>query len=179
MRLLFGIVLAATCCLAAASDTPEVNAAKRLFDLMGVDVMYADVDAACRKNMNRTLDARASYVVDPNAFGGMTPSSANWRELEQVFEDYGRDACGVSDIDAIKQIYVQLLSTRLSLAELESTIASQLTPAGQKTRLAMIDGARLLMTYQLAQQQKNVAKANERIEIRMRALADKYKEAPR
>lgn len=179
MRVLLGIGLASFCCLAAAADTSHVAAARRLVDLIGIEQMYGDVDAACRANISRPLDAREAYAANPEAFGGVSPRSAYWVEVERLFQAYGQDACGVSDIDAIKDIYVQVFSNRLSIAELETVTAAQLTPEGRKTKLAMLEAARLMIRHQLAQQQKNVEKAHERYEQGVQAVAAKYKAVPR
>lgn len=177
MRLLLAIALTSLCCIAAAADNPKIDAARRLVELMQFDQAYRDVDNACQNR--KPGDAHAAYAADPQAFGGISPRSAYWGDVEALYSAYWVAACGTSDTAAIKNIYVQVYANRLSLAELQYVIASMESPAGRQTQVANLEAARLMIAYQQERQEQNVAKATDRFERALREMMAKYKAAPR
>lgn len=178
MRVLLALILASFSCTGLAADDPRQAAARRLVDLLQIDSIYQDVSNACTDLADTASAARKSYDANPKAFGGLSPRSAYWPDVEALYRRYRAEACTGTTLQAAKEIYVQVFAQRLSLDELERAAADLATPEGQALQAASREASRRLSVLQVVQQERATAAATQRFRDKMRELAVRFEADP-
>lgn len=179
MRALLALILALSSCATLAGEDPKLAAAQRLVELLQIDEIYEDAQRACSDAANAAASAGAAYAANPQVFGGLSPRSAYWPEVESLYRRYRLDACSGSTAESAKQIYARIFAQRLSRQELEAAAAHMATPEGQAMQAASREAARVLSIQQAVAQEEATAAATRRFRDGMRALTARYKAAPR
>lgn len=179
MRAPVALILAISSSASLAADDPTLAAARRLVDMLQIDAIYQDALGACGDATDAASSARQSDEANPRAFGGMSPRSAYWPEVEDLYRRYRMEACGATTARIAKEIYVKVFAQRLPREELERAAAQMATPESRALQAASREAARMLSVHQATEQELATAAAALRFREKMLELSARYKADPR
>lgn len=76
---------------------------------------------------------QSRFFANPSAFGGISPQSVYWPEIEEIFRRYTTDACtaGIT-ADEYAEMYVGQIAEHLKEDDLRAAIAFYASPTGQR-----------------------------------------------
>ncbi len=129
MRRFLAVLLVVTASMASADDGKEVLA-RRLIDLTHFDEQFKELDKACHEDPGAA--AKKAYMRAPAQFGGISPQSAYWPEVELAFATFFGASCGMVTPSAASDVFVHVYTEALSLADLKLIVDFYTSPAGHK-----------------------------------------------
>jgi hypothetical protein len=180
MRYLLALLLAASCGLCFADERADkMAAANQLVELLQIGKLVARQAADCvPKAEDRAARAKSAYEKDPKPFGGITPQSQHWQEVEHLYERFYVETCLYLQPDIAKNAYASALAEGVSLPALEAAIRFYSSPDGQ---LYASESTKAMAEYcsdvQLqVQAMRTLAQTNYRNGLRK--LTERYKADP-
>lgn len=160
MRFLPGLCLTSLCCCAMAQDTPKEAAARRLVGLLQMDEAYVGMERVCRDSWDAAAAASGGYKMNPEMFGGLSPSLPTWTGVVALYREHRNQSCAYNDLAPLKEISVQVFANRLSLADLNTAVAQASTARGRALQSAATEAARMMTAVQVERQLTQSAKAD-------------------
>ena len=116
----------------------RLNAAKQLAQLLQLDRLFQAYLSACESPENTPFDPRLAFKSDPGGFGGISPQSAYWPEVEKIYATYRATACAYATSEKYSQYFVEQYARRLSLEDLKAAIAFYSSPVGKRLQEAVV-----------------------------------------
>lgn len=121
----------------------------------------------------------AAYRASPGQFHGISPQSAYWPEVEQVWRARSVDRCAAQSDESPAAIIARRYAANLSTTELREVVAFQESPSGRAfiaaTRLARQD----LESPPAARPRRDTDAASTTFRQAMLRLKEKYERAPK
>jgi hypothetical protein len=138
MRRLLAVLLVSLCFQVQANDVDDRRAlAQRLADLLEIRAQYeffrekcAQSDADLEKVL---LELHAKHPAD---FGGISPQSAYWPEVRQIYREYFEEGCSHASGAKMEPLFVKNYAATMTLAELNAAVTFYSSPAGQGVQAA-------------------------------------------
>jgi hypothetical protein len=161
----------------ACADDGKAVLARRLVDLTHFDDQFKQLDKACHEDPGAA--AKKAYMRTPSQFGGISPQSAYWPEVEVVFEKFYVSACGAVTPSAATEVFVQTYTETLSLGDLQLIVDFYSSPAGHKLTAAQPLMAAAMAKQMQALQKPMTSQATAQYTEAITALTAKYRADPR
>jgi hypothetical protein len=150
-RLVFLLLMSLPALGSAAAQADNANAemlAKRMVKLMRISDTYVEINSQCAGEKSAiAADLLEVYRSRPADFGGISPESNYWPEVERIYYRYRGAGCMAASPETIEAIYTAVYSKYMSVADLEKVIAFYETPAGARMQEAGRQLGRELATY--------------------------------
>ena len=176
------LILIALVCPALAYGQPQqerLTAAKQLARLLQLDRLFQAYLSACESPENTPFDPRLAFKSDPGGFGGISPQSAYWPDVEKIYATYRATACAYATSEKYSQYFVEQYARRLSLEDLNAAIAFYSSPVGKRFQEAVVSADRDFQQYanQLMLEAYEIANAQYQRDIR--DLQRRYRANPK
>ena len=119
--------------LSASSPSDKSKLAAELSTVLGTEEMFAAYLHACTAS-NVGYDPKDEFRANPAYFGGISPQSSYWPEVETVYRNYQRQVCGYITAADFRKFYADHFASALSAEELRAAIQFYSTVGGKKLR---------------------------------------------
>jgi hypothetical protein len=133
MRHLLAVLLILCCAPVLADDASErVALAERLTELLEIKPLYSALGKDCIPQPSTFSNAMLkAYGENPGFFGGISPRSAYWPEVEAIYREYMVQGCAVANAEKFSVVYVSAYARSMALPDLRAAVAFYSSPAGQ------------------------------------------------
>lgn len=165
---------------AAAEKTPAtVELSAQLTELMRVRAMVDATLKQCSDPEGSSSDARNAFTSSPGSFGGVSPQSAYWPEVEAIYADYRASACAYLTVDGFMTYYAGILAEKNTEEDLRAALRFYSSSAGKRFQDSIVAASVAFQEYANGSMKKTAADATEKYQAAVRALIRKYKKEPR
>ena len=137
--LILGIVCAFFGSVSANSASDKSKLAAELAFALGTEEMFAAYLRECTAS-NASYDPIAEFRINPAYFGGISPQSSYWPEVETVYRNYQKEVCGYITPKDFREFYADHFVSALSTEELRAAIRFYSSVGGKKLRTANLSG---------------------------------------
>lgn len=181
MRNLLAVVLILCCLPAVADDTVERGVlAKQLTELLEVEALYASLGKQCTPKPAEFSDSLLkTYGEMPDQFGGISPKSAYWAEVESIYREYFEQACATAGLEKLSVVYVAAYAQTMALADLRAAVVFYSSPAGKAMQAGTRKVFHDLQPVLLRHVEANERAANLIVQQSMLLLKNKFKAIPK
>lgn len=157
----------------------KVPAAVQLAELMHVRAMVDAVVKQCNKPEGSSSEAKTSFTSNPGSFGGISPQSAYWPEVEAIFVEFRSGTCSYLNVDGFLAYYAGILADKNTEEDLQTALRFYSSPAGKRFQESIVFASVAFQEYAGESIKKSTIEANEKYRMAMRDLIRKYKKEPR
>jgi hypothetical protein len=183
---LLGYLAAATFVLSAhaqpANDSPassekRIALAMQLLDLIGYRASWSESSKQCTKGM--PSEARKAFTSSPGSFGGLSPQSAYWPDVERIYIKYEKTKCAAFGNEVFYRSFAEGYARELSDADLNAAIAFYSSDTGKRIQRATVE-ASVTLTREMARKMTQIdTEATAAFRLELRDLMSKYREDPK
>lgn len=178
--LLISALLAIAALPAAAEKTPATLAlSAQLTESMGVRTMVDAMLKQCSDPEGSSFDAKTAFTTSPGSFGGLSPQSAYWSEVEAVYADYRAGTCAFLTVEGFMTYYAGVLADKNTEEDLQAALRFYASPAGKRFQDSVVIASVAFQDFASDSVKKATTDASERYQAAMRVLIRKYKREPR
>ena len=177
MRIVLAFFLLAVSAFAQAADPAPPEPVVRLVRMMMLFVSDDGSPLGC--DSSRAAfgeELRGKYLVRPGTFGGISPQSAYWPEMEELHYQYHSATC--VDSVAMQSSFAVALARVISVADAEAALAFYSSPAGKNVMTGMRIAGKDMSKHGAATSEVRKA-ADEAYTSAYRELLAKYKREPK
>lgn len=181
MRTIFAAIILTFAALPVfAEKTPvTLELGAQLADVMRMRDMVDAVIKQCSDPQGSSFDAQAAFTSSPGSFGGISPQSSYWQEVEAIYAEYRRGACAYLTADGFLAYYAGVLAEKNSEEDLRIALQFYSSPAGKRFRDSLVFASVAFQDYTGESIRQATASAAENYQSSMRAVIRKYKKDPR
>lgn len=178
-RALTILLLASAFGVGAAPSAETEELGKQLTKLLRFDEMFQSSLKACTEPEGTPFDPRVEFTLSPESFGGISPQSAYWPEVEEIYKRFQFKACSYASPQKLSNFFSERLASKLSAEDLKAAIAFHSSPVGKRIGQATIESDAEFQTFanKLMLEAYEVARKDHQRDIR--ALLTKCKAAPK
>jgi hypothetical protein len=137
---------------AAQPTTEHEKLAGELARLLGTEEMFAAYLTQCTAPTSG-YDPRHLFRENPAHFGGISPQSAYWPEIEALFQKYQGRMCAYISAAEFSRFFAEYYGRDLTTAELKAAVDFYSTPGGRKVSLANQTANRAFQAFAQAKMQ--------------------------
>jgi hypothetical protein len=176
---ILGFSLLAALSVNAAENTRKMALATELTELMQVRHIASGYLAHCSKQEGAYLDPKRLFTSDPSLFGGVSPQSAYWPEVVELYGKYQAKACLAVSADKFARFFAEQYEAKLSETDLEAAVAFFSSAAGQRYNSASAETNLAFQAYLTKEMTRVVSDAFKEVQQDLRAISLKYKNDPK
>ena len=178
--LLLSVAFSLAALPAFAEKTPAtLQLSAQLTELMRVRAMVDAVLKQCNDPDGSSADAKTSFTSSPGNFGGISPQSAYWPEIEAIYADYRNGMCTYLTVEGFLAYYAGVLSERNTEEDLRAALQFYSSTAGRRFQDSIVVASVAFQEYAGDAMKKSAAEANEKYQVAIRAVIRRYKKEPR
>ena len=163
----------------AEDQTRKVALATELTELMQVRRIATEYLANCTRQEGSYLDPKRIFTADPGLFGGVSPQSAYWPEVVELYGKYQAKACAAVSAERYATFFTEQYVAKLSEADLEATVAFFSSAAGRRYNSASAETNLAFQAYLNKEMAIVVGDAFKAVQEDMRVILRKYKMDPK
>jgi hypothetical protein len=165
---------------AVAEKTPAtLQLSAQLTELMRVRAMVDAMLKQCSDPEGSSFDAKTAFTSSPGSFGGVSPQSAYWPEVEAIYSAYRVDTCAYLTADGFMTYYAGVLAEKNTEEDLRTALRFYSSPGGKRFQDSVVVASVAFQDYANDSMKKAATDANEKYQAAMRVLIRKYKREPR
>jgi hypothetical protein len=179
IRLLLLVALFAPVLAYGQPQQERLTAAKQLARLLQLDRLFQTYLAACESPENTPFDPRLAFKSDPGGFGGISPQSAYWPDVERIYASYRATACAYATSEKYAQYFEEQYARRLSLEDLRAAIAFYSSPTGKRLQDAVVAADHDFQSYASKLMLEAYEIANTQYQRDIRDLQRRYRASPK
>jgi len=163
------------------AQPPEVRLklSEQLVDLMHVRTMFNAYLRQCNEPEGSPFDPKIEFKANPGSFGGVSPQSAYWPEVESIYGRFRASACAYATADKFAAHYSQQLALRSSEQDLRAAIAYFSSPAGRRMQEVAVTVNESFQKFASELMLQAYGVAREQFQADIQALLRKYQKEPR
>jgi hypothetical protein len=133
----------------------------------------------CNEPDGSSTEAKTLFTSNPGSFGGISPQSVYWPEVESIYVEYRSGTCTYLNVDSFLAYYAGVLSNKNTEEDLRAALRFYSSPAGKRFQESIVFASVAFQEYASESIKKSVKEANEKYQMAMRDLIRKYKKEPR
>ena len=167
---------------AGASAQPSakrLELASKLVDLLQVRAAFDAYLKQCTKPEGSYLDPKLAYSVSPNSFGGITPRSAYWPEVEILYRRYQQQACNYITVEEFEKFHAAQYAAATSEDDLRAAINFYSSKSGKRYLVSSIKANEEFQKFAGAQMGIATRKAYGPVNEGLQTLVLKYQKNPK
>ena len=165
---------------AYAQPTPEkLVLAQQLVQLLKVSDSFAAYLKECANSEGSSFDPKTEFRSNPGTFGGVSPQSAYWSEVEAIYARFQTTACAYATPEKFARFYVEQFADRMTEEDMRASIAFNSSPAGLRLQSAVLATNNEFQPFANKLMLKAFELARVQFQQEMRAVLSKYKKEPR
>jgi hypothetical protein len=164
-----------------AEPTPKkLELGQKLAGLIRTQSMFEAYLKQCTEAGNGSVfDPKTTFQTDPGAFGGISPQSAYWPEVESIYRQYQSETCAYLTPEAFQSFYGRKYAEYTSEADLQAAIEFYSSPAGARLQESSVKINEDFQSYGQELLVKAYRSAYSKIRMRLKELTRKYQVEPR
>lgn len=176
--LALGLICAFFGSVSANSIDEKSKLAKELTSALGTEEMFATYLHECTAS-SVGYDPVAEFRANPDYFGGISPRSSYWAEIEQLYRNYQKQVCSYITPADFREFYANHFVSALSTEELRSAILFYSSVGGKKLRTANLSANEAFQKH--AQLKLSVLYKKSALEARadVAKIIQRYKKNPK
>ncbi|MBA4264121.1 MAG: hypothetical protein C0453_03485 [Comamonadaceae bacterium] len=163
----------------AEPSADKLKAARQVVELMDYKAMFNAFLSQCQQPSGTFLDPKAAFKTDPGAFRGLSPQSAYWPEVEEVYRKYQVRVCKYLSAEEFSEYVAAQYASRASLEDLNTSIAFQSSPAGRRMQQASLAVNEAFQAYAQSSLRSVYREAYKETQADLSAIAERYSKEPR
>jgi hypothetical protein len=164
---------------AAEKTAATLELSTQLTKLMQMRTMVDAMLKQCSDPQGSSFDANTAFTSSPGSFGGVSPQSAYWPEVEAIYADYRAGACAYLTADGFMAYYAGILAEKNTEEDLRAALRFYSSSAGKRFQDSMVAASVAFQEYANDSVKRATTDANEKYQAAMRSLIRKYKREPR
>jgi hypothetical protein len=164
--------------VSADPSAERLKLSGELAELMQVRKTLEGSTKECEQSKS-SYDARTDFKADQKRFGGITPESAYWPEIEAMYRRYWTAMCNYLSVDKLFSIYVGQIAATTSNDDLRAAIKWWSSPAGRRMQQASFNGNMAIQKYAITEMGPSFRSASQQYMTELDALIAKFKKEPR
>jgi hypothetical protein len=177
---LFILILTLATFEANAQTSPEkVLAAQQVVELMDIKSTFDTVLTQCKSLSGSPFDPKAAFLAAPGSFGGLSPQSAYWPEVEVVYKKYQDRGCGYISAEQFSIFMAEQYAELASLEDLNTYIAFLASPAGQRIKQATLTVNKSIQAFAQERVRRTLQAAYLEAQEELRIIVSRYQKNPR
>lgn len=177
-KLLVVLLLLLSTASHAEPSAERLKLSSQLVELMNIRAASDSALQACKDPKNRVVTATSDYKANPNAFGGISPKSAYWTEVEAVYDRYDAITCASVNSEEFVAFWVKTLAEQ-SEADLRAAVAYWASSAGKRMQAAMLRAGEVFQQFSTEKSRMPTEAARLRFRAELTELRRKYEAHPR
>lgn len=165
---------------AIAQSTPrKLELATELMKVLRIEESFGAYLQECSKAEGSPYDPKIEFRANPGIFGGISPQSVYWPEVEAIYKRFQAASCAYSTPEKFSRFYVQHFAEHVSEEDLRASIAFQSSATGQRLQDAVLSANAGFQKFatQLMSEVYELGRAQFQTDVR--ALQHMYKTDPR
>lgn len=178
-KFLLLLALLLTCSAQAQALETRLLLSNKLVELMQVRTMFDAYLKQCNEPEGSPFDPRIEFKANPGSFGGVSPQSAYWPEVEAIYGRFRATACAYATTDKFATHYAQQLAQRSSEEDLQAAIAYFSSPAGRRMQAAAVQVNESFQKFAQELMLQAYSVAREQFQTDIRVLLRNYQKDPR
>ena len=165
---------------ANAQPVPEkVALAEQLVQLLKVSDSFAAYLKECANPEGSSFDPKTEFRSNPGSFGGVSPQSAYWTEVEAIYARFQMTACAYATPEKFARFYVEQFAERMSEEDMRASIAFNASPPGRRLQSAVLATNSEFQPFATKLMLKAYEAARDQFQQELRAALRQYKREPR
>lgn len=178
-KLILLLALFVTCFAQAQSLEARLRLSGKLVDLMQIRTIFDAYLKQCNETEGSPFDPTIEFKANPSSFGGVSPQSAYWPEVEAIYGRFRATSCAYATTDKFAAHYAQQLAQRSSEEDLQAAIIYFSSPAGQRMQAVAVQVNESFQKFAQELMLEANGVAREQYQADIRVLLRKYQKAPR
>jgi hypothetical protein len=172
-------LLLVTTAACAQPSARQLELASKLVDILQMRTAFNAYLKQCTNPEGSSLDPHMAYSASPNSFGGITPKSAYWPEVEQLYRRYQQQACGYITVEEFEKFYTAQYAAETSEEDLKAAISFYSSAAGKRYVASTIKANEEFQRYAGKQMVLAASKAYGPVNEGLQSLILKYQKNPK
>ena len=165
---------------ASAQPAPDkVALAEQLVQLLRVSDSFAAYLKECANPEGSSFDPKTEFRSNPGSFGGVSPQSAYWSEVEAIYARFQATACAYATPEKFARFYVEQFAERMSEEDMRASIAFNSSPAGRRLQSAVLAANNEFQPFANKLMFKAYESARDQFRLELRAVLARYRKEPR
>jgi hypothetical protein len=177
----FVLLIVAAIHFAAHSEptTAQLALGSELAELLQTKSQFDAYLEQCKSPEGSTFDPKFAFSNDPSTFGGVSPQSAYWPEIEALYRKYQEESCKYITPEKFNSYIAEQYATRLSEGDLKATISFYKSPIGRRFSQARSEMNRDFQAFATNAMLQIYRGAYRKVQAEVRTVMNKYKNDPR
>lgn len=171
--------LLVACAVAAQSPSSKAELAAHLTKLLRFEGMFETYLKACTRPEGSPFDPKPEFESNPGGFGGISPQSAYWPEIEAIYTRFRNKTCAYATPEKFAAFFSERFAERLSAEDLHAAIAFHSSPVGRRIADATYGADQEFQSFANALMLESYEVARGDFQRDIRALLRKYKAEPK
>ena len=164
---------------AIAQSTPrKLELATELMKLLRVEDSFSAYLRECSKPEGSPFDPKTEFQSNPGSFGGISPQSAYWPEVEGIYARFRATSCAYATPEKFSRFYVQHFAESVSEEDLLVSIAFQSSPTGRRLQEAVVGANAGFQAFATQLMYEAYESARAQFQTDIRVLQRKYRANP-
>ena len=163
----------------AAPSATQLALGQELAELLHVRALFNSYLKECTSAASPTFSAKLAFNTSPGSFGGLSPQSAYWPEVEVIYRQFQVATCSYISAEKFLSFYAEELAARNTEEDLRAAIAFNSSPAGRRLQASVLATNEVFQKYAQEQIGAAYAAANGPYQAAIRALVQRYRQDPK
>jgi len=164
---------------AVSAQPSKGELAAQLTKLLRLEGMFENYLKACTQPKGSPFDPKPEFLSNPGSFGGISPQSAYWPEVEAIYTRFRNRACAYAVPEKFAAFFTERFADRLSLEDLQAAIAFHSSPVGKRIADATYGADQEFQAFANALMLEAYEVARGDFQRDIRVLLRKYKAEPK
>jgi len=162
----------------ASAGASKTELAVELADLIQVRRVAAEYISRCGAE-GAYLDPKRIFAAEPGYFGGISPQSAYWPEVVELYRRYQSTVCSAVTADEYVRVFAGQYAEKLSEGELEATVSFFSSAAGRRYVSVSSEANLAMLTYMTKEMTSGMERAFKEAQQEVRAIVLRYRKDPK
>lgn len=162
----------------AQPTADKTKLAGELSVLLGTEEMFIAYLKECTAP-NTIYDSKNVFRSNPSYFGGVSPKSAYWPEIEALYRNYQKRICGYVTPTDFSKFFAGHYATALSTEELKSAIRYYSSAGGKKLRMANVSANAAFQKHAQAKMEELYKNLFAEVNDEVLKITQRYKKDPK
>ncbi len=171
-------LLLPTVALAEPSPTSKALATE-LVGLLHMEENFQAYLTQCAKPEGSPFDPMVSFKSDPGSFGGISPQSAYWPEVQSAYARFQQRACAYATPTKFSAYFIDRIADAVEERDLRAAVEFQRSDAAQRVQRAIVSANTGFQAFATKLMYQAYEEANEEFSQDLRKLMRKYRASPK
>jgi hypothetical protein len=167
------------CSAQGQSLDARLKLSNELSELMQIRTMFEASIKHCKEPKGSSFDPKTEFKADPGSFGGVSPQSVYWPEVEAIYARRLATSCSYTTTDKFAAYYSQQIAQRSTEEDLQAAVAYLSSPAGRRLQSAAVEVNESYQKFAQELMVQSYGSGHEQYQSEIRVVMRKYQKEPR